>query len=320
MPDMKTETENRPSRSRFGGLWIGQRDRAAVERQIAEISDPALRERVIEFDRDGYTILRGAVSAAAIDRYLAEYEIAIAIDDRIRISLPFKPENETVEPEKVIVPGAKILDTAMLLRTGDSLSFAPVMVPFLQAMFGEPALGFQSLHFDAGSTQAIHQDTAYVVVDQEPMKLVASWIALEDVEPGSGELIYFTGGHRMTEYSYDQGKSKHFNLERDGHAPHHAHLEYLKDEAARRGLEQSSFLAKKGDVLFWHADLPHGGGAITRPNATRRSLVTHYCPASQVPFYFRFLSPDRQRKARAPSGNFFSSMIYPPSQFAYSPA
>lgn len=41
-----------------------------------------------------------------------------------------------------------------------------------------------TLHFEVGSTQAIHRDTAYVVVKDEPLKLVASWIALADVTPG----------------------------------------------------------------------------------------------------------------------------------------
>ena len=47
------------------------------------------------------------------------------------------------------------------------------------------ALLFQSLSFIKGSNQGIHQDTAYVVTDQ-PMKLIATWIALEDINPGSG--------------------------------------------------------------------------------------------------------------------------------------
>jgi phytanoyl-CoA hydroxylase len=41
-----------------------------------------------------------------------------------------------------------------------------------------------TLHFEVGSTQAIHRDIAYVVVKDEPLKLVASWIALADVMPG----------------------------------------------------------------------------------------------------------------------------------------
>ena len=29
------------------------------------------------------------------------------------------------------------------------------------------------------------------------MELIASWIALEDVQPGSGELMYVPGSHRF---------------------------------------------------------------------------------------------------------------------------
>jgi hypothetical protein len=46
--------------------------------------------------------------------------------------------------------------------------------------------------------------------------MIASWIALEDVVPGSDELIYYVGGHRMPEYLYADGTSKNFNVARDG--------------------------------------------------------------------------------------------------------
>jgi len=42
------------------------------------------------------------------------------------------------------------------------------------------------------------------------------------------------------------------------------------------GEEPVRFTASAGDVLFWHHNLTHGGSAVTRPGATRRSLVGHY--------------------------------------------
>ena len=41
----------------------------------------------------------------------------------------------------------------------------------------------------------------------------------------------------------------------------------------------------KIDVLFWNADLAHGGAPISSVQ-TRKSVVTHYCPADVVPIYF----------------------------------
>jgi ectoine hydroxylase-related dioxygenase (phytanoyl-CoA dioxygenase family) len=35
-------------------------------------------------------------------------------------------------------------------------------------------------------------------------------------------------------------------------------------------------IAKKGDVLIWHANLVHGGAPILNPALTRKSMVVHY--------------------------------------------
>jgi hypothetical protein len=42
------------------------------------------------------------------------------------------------------------------------------------------------------------------------------------------------------------------------------------------GLQPKYFLARKGDVLFWHANLFHGGSPISNPDSSRRALVCHY--------------------------------------------
>ena len=68
---------------------------------------------------------------------------------------------------------------------------------------------FQGLTFEKGSGQGLHQDTAYVVLDK-PMELAAAWIALEDIAPDSGELMYLDGSHQMPEWKFG-GKSKHFD-------------------------------------------------------------------------------------------------------------
>ncbi len=301
--------------SRFGGLWIDRTDRALVRDRIAAIGDRQLRGDVADFERDGFVILRNAVDPATIDRYLREYEIATATADKLLIYTPgHSHPAEPFDRALSLRPGTKMLDTAMLLETGPRLCFAPRVSRFLETLFEDAALAFQSLHFEVGSVQGIHQDTAYVVVADEPMRLCASWIALEDVQPGTGELTYYVGGHRLPEYVYS-GQFKHFNPSRDGNGQHDTHYNRLHAEAARRGLRQSNFLAKKGDALIWHADLPHGGSPIGAPNRTRRSLVTHYCPLLLRPHYVQFVPENRRLIVAAGGGNAMSSMYYDPEQF-----
>jgi ectoine hydroxylase-related dioxygenase (phytanoyl-CoA dioxygenase family) len=303
-----------PYHSRFGGLWIDDLDRAAVSARLATIADHVTRERVSQFIRDGYLIIEQAVDHATIDAYLCDYEAAADPASMLQIELPLAGGRQAFTRDKSRVPGAKVLDTGMLIEHGRDLYFAPKVNEFLTAVFGENALAFQTLHFEVGSTQAVHQDTAYVVVKDEPLKLIASWIALQDVKPGSGELIYYVGGHRIPDYAYAGGTSKHWNIERDGHPVHDGHLRYLAEQAAMRLLPLGRFLPRKGDVLFWHADLPHGGSAITDPASSRRSLVTHYCPISCMPYYADFIPVEGRVRTPTRDGNAFISLYFPPSQ------
>jgi hypothetical protein len=50
----------------------------------------------------------------------------------------------------------------------------------------------------------------------------------------------------------------------------------MAGEVERHGLEETRFLAKRGDLLIWDAWLLHGGSEIARAGASRKSVITHY--------------------------------------------
>ena len=50
-------------------------------------------------------------------------------------------------------------------------------------------------------------------------------------------------------------------------------------DSAADGHDRRTFLARKGDALFWHGMLIHGGSPITTPGLTRQSYVIHFIPA-----------------------------------------
>ena len=56
----------------------------------------------------------------------------------------------------------------------------------------------------------------------------------------------------------------------------------LSEAAEAHGMAERTFLARRGDVLVWHAGLAHGGRPISRER-TRKSVVTHYCPRKVAP-------------------------------------
>ena len=189
-------------------------------------------------------------------------------------------------------------------------------------------MGIAALVFDLDGTlvdsaediaEAINRSLEELSLSRVSEATVRSWIgegvrrlvaiALEDVQPGSGELMYYEGSHRLPDWLYS-GAFKHYNHERDKHEEHMAHLKSLVDRSEERGLKLTTFLPKKGDALIWAADLAHGGSEIGDPALTRRSLVTHYTDASTKPYYFRFLPQDRQKVVQVKPGCAFTSMYY----------
>jgi hypothetical protein len=92
-----------------------------------------------------------------------------------------------------------------------------------------------------------------VVAAEDPLLLTATRIALEDVVEGSGELAFYDRRHKLPHYLFKDG-SKWMNSAADDSA------EYIRSLGAacrERGLAYERFLAKKGDVFFWTADLVH---------------------------------------------------------------
>ena len=111
--------------------------------------------------------------------------------------------------------------------------------------------------------------------------MAASWVALEDVSPESGELEYYVGSHRLEDYLFD-GRFKWMPFRSPEYS---AFVESLHVRSHAQGLPRQRFLPRKGDALIWSADLVHGGSAGARAGITRQSLVTHYCPAACSPAY-----------------------------------
>lgn len=267
--------------SRYGGLWI---DRDDWRQRLSALALPDARRQEVEFFVEhGYLILEGAVEPARIDAFQREVERSFREgNDRLLFQRHGSGLTEPLD-RPVDRLGTRIVDSFVALPEALDLFAAPRLLDFLALVLGEDPLLFQSLSFDQGSQQGLHQDTAYVVVDR-PLELAACWIALEDVQPGSGELMYVPGSHRLPEFDFGGG-TKHWSPDRDGRDPHERWSAQLREAAKAQGGAQL-FRPKKGDVLVWHADLAHGGSPVSVPTLTRQSLVGHFCPQSARPRYF----------------------------------
>lgn len=126
-----------------------------------------------------------------------------------------------------------------------------------------------TLSLEYGSQQADHLDTLFMTPRTEG-RLVATWMALEDVHEDAGPLRYYPGSNHIEPFRFSTG-SFHVN------GPEMPRwTDYMAEEVENHGLAETRFLARRGDLFVWDAWLLHGGSEICVPGLTRKSLVTHY--------------------------------------------
>ncbi len=273
-------------RSRFGGLWIDRNDaleRIEAKRAAGELGAEEV-ELLLRWREEGVVVLPGALRPADARRLAEAVDASFRSGRQDLFAESFEQGRKRV---RRVEPGdrgqdVKLLDLHALLDEARPAAFAPAIVRFLGLLFERPPLAFQSLFFRYGTEQPMHQDTAYVVVSS-PLEFVGCWVALEDIQPGTGELEYYVGSHRLDDYVWD-GRYKSMPAD---HPDHPRYLAWLHAQAEQAGLERRRFLPRCGDALVWSADIAHGGSLRTRREATRLSLVTHYCPADVEPHYFQ---------------------------------
>lgn len=270
-------------------LWIDAPD--AVQRidamLVAGVITAKEAEQLVFFREQGFLVLPAAVSSAQVDQLLDELSRVYLEGEKYVLKLS---KDLIVHPDSPVLPHkSRLYDFHVHSAVARALIFAEPLRRMLALVFAEPPLVFQSMVFTWGSEQSMHKDTAFVVVDR-PASLMASWIALEDIDEGSGELMYYPGSHRDPLFLFSD---EHMSWEpkRDGKGVHRRFTEFLDRQAAEKQVARKTFCARKGDILLWHANLAHGGMPVTRPESTRKSLVSHYCPASANPRYFTFFQP-----------------------------
>jgi hypothetical protein len=138
----------------------------------------------------------------------------------------------------------------------------------LSKLYGRPAFPFQTLNFLVGTEQHPHSDAIHFHSVPERF-MCGVWVALEDVGPENGPLIYWPGSHRLQVYSHEQ-----LGLAAPGgQLPYERFWEALM---AAHGLRPRHLHARRGQAVIWTANLMHGGSAQRDRSRTRLSQVTHY--------------------------------------------
>jgi phytanoyl-CoA hydroxylase len=174
---------------------------------------------------------------------------------------------------------------------------------FLSLVYERPPVVFQTMSMRKGSEEPLHIDTGPLSLT-EPLTLAASWLALQDVVPRSGEFMYVPGSQRVPEVlNAGTGKAHHGDTIAYGKV-----LARISELCKERGLVTEHFTAKKGDVLIWAADLMHGGAPIEDHAVTRKSLVAHFMPLGVMPTFYDFATVSA---LRYPSGGYCLDRLVP---------
>ena len=233
-------------------------------------------------------VLEGAIDDKTLQRALNDLDSAYdGTMKNLKFAVHGVGQRVDWVPE-VRTSATKALDIHWLSPAIRDLIFAPQVLNFMHLVFERRVLASQTLGFLRGSAQEAHQDSAYVNYTL-PMQFLASWIALEDVTPGAGELFYYVGSHRMREFVYGREfkgaeEARRLGADQNLETELKTHVQRIPKQVEIMGLKKERLIAKRGDVLFWSADLAHGGSPISGEH-TRKSVVTHYCPAEISPTY-----------------------------------
>jgi hypothetical protein len=167
----------------------------------------------------------------------------------------------------------RVQDSWIESRAVRRLARLPQVRKALKAAYGRKPFAFQTLNFLRGSQQHLHSDTVHF--SSQPERFMCGvWIALEDVRPDAGPLVYQPGSHtlpilKMQDVGVNAPEPTAGDYETH-YVPRFAELIEGLGGVVRPAL------IKKGQAFVWAANLAHGGSVIEDPASTRRSLVIHY--------------------------------------------
>ncbi|HVT02193.1 MAG TPA: phytanoyl-CoA dioxygenase family protein [Thermoanaerobaculia bacterium] len=260
-------------------LWIDQpdaRDRISALSRSGRISAQDAR-LLSDFHENGYVRLFLDPAVEPFDELLADIDrvwVEKPHDLLFAYGQPVMRRMSTADEQRDRKPGHRIGELFSHSPAARRLYLHPRLHAIAAMILGEPSVAIQSIFFEFGSAQALHRDPVFVQTAVAG-HLLASWIALEDIHPDSGPLMYVPGSHRLPPYEFRPGEYR-FDSRVFGEKEVNEEKAWLAEQMKTRGLERQIFTARKGEVLFWHAGLYHGGAAIADAARTRKSFVVHY--------------------------------------------
>lgn len=249
--------------------WLDRHDaETQIEAKLAQgILTPAQAEACRKWVRDGYIIIKNLINHEFLDQVWLAYENAIA-------SGKLTPPPEKASPEDPY-PG-RIINTHKDVPAINQLLCHPAILEWIAILMEREPRPFQTLISFKGSQQQTHSDSIHMTT--YPLGyLTAAWVALEDIHPDSGPLVYYPGTHKLPYiFSQDVGIAPDSFLKTGYSSFMEKYEPAIQKLVQEKNFTPAYFNAQKGDVLIWHANLLHGGSLRHNLQLSRKALVSHY--------------------------------------------
>lgn len=235
-------------------------------------------QRVVEqFQRDGYTVVRGLFSAEEAAHY-REYYTTL----REAGSYPGDNAGVDIGSDDPLKRYPRMIHMHRWDETSLQWMIDPRINAWLTRLLGDEPLAVQTMLYfkPAGARgQALHQDQYFLRV--QPGTCMAAWMALDDCDTENGCLQVVPGTQNLPLLCTEEA---------DTHASFTDVTVPLGE-----GMSPTPVTMQAGDVLFFNGQLIHGSFPNTSRTRFRRSLIGHYImgDAQQVAqFYHPVLRMD----------------------------
>jgi len=223
-----------------------------------------------DYHAQGFVLVRGLVSDAAIAPFLAAYqqEVVPSKQKLYRQNTHQYEQNRLTQAGYVEQSFFDILSYPhfpAFKTSALALLFHSTLMSALSQINGHKKHNLmQTALFDANTETAAHQDWWYA--DSVPSgHMIGAWVALEDIHEAAGRFYVLPGSHKVMLHD-DAMRHGEWRKKLD---------QYVADNADRLVAPA----LKKGDVLFFNAGVIHGALPTQDPHYSRKSLVGHYMPS-----------------------------------------
>ncbi len=233
--------------------------------QLFQHIDAASQQSLLDFEENGFAVLKSYVSQQICD------EINSAIEEGVK------------KGQYHFINEGKIMFAFRSIKALSDIGLHTELIELLSVFMHGKAQLFQSINFVMGSEQHTHSDSIHMTT--YPLGgLMGVWIALEDIGEDNGPLHYYPGSHKLP-YYLNKDYDNEGNSWMLGSKSYQAYEDMIEEKIKEKGLQKKTFLAKKGDVLLWHANLFHGGNEHLNKNRSRKSVVFHYFKEGSVCYH-----------------------------------